>query len=1122
MATTLAPVRAALQLRGAPACTVGDATAVPLEPMDALLLAYLCIEGATSRATLASLLWPEVEGARARGNLRQRLLRLRQAIGAVVVGNAQLSIAGHVSHDAASEGELLACVTLAQAAGLADWLDAQRSAQRSAHREALAARASQLESERRIAEALVIAHRLVDDDPASEHAHRRVMRLHYLRGDRAAALAAFDRCCDVLERVLGIAPQSETEALRRRIEASPPPATDGVHRPLPVSVLRPPQLIGRAPEWAALATGWAAGAVTTITGEAGMGKTRLTTDFAQAQPGALMLDARPGDARTPYALLVRLLRSLLDRSGGLVPPGTAAVLARLLPELGPAERVSADAEPVRLVSAVEALVMQAHAEGVSGLIVDDLQFADAASVDMLRHVLAAPIALRWIVAWRPVELGAEAQALQDELHARPNARALVLQALDEARVAELVDSLGIAEFDGVGLAGALVRHTGGNPLYLLETLKLMLAPRASAGALATLPTAVSVRRLIGQRIAQLSVMAIKLARCAAIAGVDFSSELAAHVLGVRALDLADAWAELESAQVLRDAAFTHDLIAESARDSVPEPIARQLHAEIAAFLEARHVEPGRVTQHWLDAGEAARALPSLLAAADRAESAWRVVEGARLLTRAAQITVEIGGDRAAAFALLRRADQAHARADLGSLEHVAVLAALEASAGDPLERALARLARCEMQAQQGDGAAAEASARACLHIIADESSAAAHTLRIDLTVALANALMMLERPVDAIDALREAEPRLLVLADQTREMNHFNALGVALDVAGRHAQAEQAHRHTLALARALRDRSTELTTLNNLSISLAETGRIGAALEPLREVLRQRAAAPELNEVGLTVEAAMGDVLCCLGEYRESLAWLERAVPIVSARAPGFVAGILNHQARAWLHLGQPARAWQALQRALKNPGTPQSHRAMTHLLLARYALAQAQPAQAVREIGAARALLKASARYAVFAQAELLATHSADPSDAYRRATEIVLEAGVRQMQGVRMAALSCAARGALACGHTGAAVAHAAEALALWPEHMPDGPYLGEVWLVAAQCLQAAQDPRLAEVLASATVWITRTAREHVPEECRESFLNRNTFNGDLLALAGRHDAGAAHCASGRRAAN
>ena len=146
-------------------------------------------------------------------------------------------------------------------------------------------------------------------------------------------------------------------------------------------------------------------------------------------------------------------------------------------------------------------------------------------------------------------------------------------------------------------------------MFLLETLKLMLAPvrqarRPPVSLASRLPTASNVAHLIGQRIERLSPMAVKLARCAAIAGADFSADLAAHVLGLRAIDLSDAWSELDAAQVLRDGAFAHDLIFEAARGSVPAPIARQLHAEMAGYLEARSAEPAHVAQHWRDAGEA--------------------------------------------------------------------------------------------------------------------------------------------------------------------------------------------------------------------------------------------------------------------------------------------------------------------------------------------------------------------------------------------------------------------------------------------------------------------------------------------------------------------------------------
>ena len=62
-------------------------------------------------------------------------------------------------------------------------------------------------------------------------------------------------------------------------------------------------------------------------------------------------------------------------------------------------------------------------------------------------------------------------------------------------------------------------------------------------------------------------------------------------------------------------------------------------------------------------------------------------------------------------------------------------------------------------------------------------------------------------------------------------------------------------------------------------------------------------------------------------------------------------------------------------------------------------------------------------------------------------------------------------------------------------------------ELWLHAARAFQAAGDPRRAgELVALGRDWIRDTAREHVPEAFRDSFLNRNPVNRELLALAAR----------------
>jgi len=213
MPESAAPFR--LRLVGEAIGVHGDGRVLVFERKDALLLAYLAIEGPTARAVLAAMLWPDVDDERARSNLRQRLFRLRKALGfELLEGSIVAGLRSDVTVDLvegdAGTGELLSGVAEADAGGLAPWLAATREHRKTTRIESLARQASALEGEGQLALALATAQQLVEVDATSEHAHRRVMRLHYLRGERAAALAAFDLCCDVLERVLGVDPESET------------------------------------------------------------------------------------------------------------------------------------------------------------------------------------------------------------------------------------------------------------------------------------------------------------------------------------------------------------------------------------------------------------------------------------------------------------------------------------------------------------------------------------------------------------------------------------------------------------------------------------------------------------------------------------------------------------------------------------------------------------------------------------------------------------------------------------------------------------------------------------------------------------------------------------------------
>jgi DNA-binding SARP family transcriptional activator len=384
MSATTAPIL--LRLADEATLLHADGRTLALEAKDALLLAYLAIEGPTPRAALAALLWPEADGARARGNLRQRLMRLRQSVGMrLVVGAAQLALADEVAHDLAGAHGVLGGLRFPDAPTGDAWLCGQRERQSSALRQSIERQAEALERAGELSAALPVAQALLRLEPLSEAAHRRVMRLHYLRGDRAEALLAFDRCERMLKDDVGAKPSSETMALLQTLEQVQAPAwVPG--QALPASALRPPRLIGRAAELTALASAWVAEQAFVVTGPAGSGKSRLLDAIADADASLLMVRARPGDDKVPLATLDRLVQRLAQRWPVL---GAVPAYARFLTRGGgPAQ---GQPPSVQLVAPlVASLIEAARANGLGALVLDDLQFADEASADTWQELVLWP------------------------------------------------------------------------------------------------------------------------------------------------------------------------------------------------------------------------------------------------------------------------------------------------------------------------------------------------------------------------------------------------------------------------------------------------------------------------------------------------------------------------------------------------------------------------------------------------------------------------------------------------------------------------------------------------------------------------------------------------------------
>ncbi|MBC7995602.1 MAG: AfsR family transcriptional regulator, partial [Rhizobacter sp.] len=208
-----------LSLARMPALQRGDGANVPLGPREGALLAWLALEGPTPRARLAQLLWPESEPDAARNALRQRLFQLRRTVGSELIsGTHTLTLADGVAHDLLDADTVLGETSHEFGDELRNWLAQQR--ERRHHRlcQSLAELADLAEAARDLPDALSHAAELLNLQPLSEEAHRRVMRLHYLAGDRPGALLAFDRCEQVLKHEVGVAPSPETLALLHTIQ----------------------------------------------------------------------------------------------------------------------------------------------------------------------------------------------------------------------------------------------------------------------------------------------------------------------------------------------------------------------------------------------------------------------------------------------------------------------------------------------------------------------------------------------------------------------------------------------------------------------------------------------------------------------------------------------------------------------------------------------------------------------------------------------------------------------------------------------------------------------------------------------------------------------------------------
>lgn len=1093
-----------LQFLHSPAVMQPGAPPHVLSALDAALLAHLALQGPTPRALLAGVLWPDRPQGKALANLRKRLQVLRRIAPDLLTDSAgPVALTARVRHDLqdpatallqdpeALTGALLGALDYSGMTELDAWLSRERTRWAAQVREALVQAAVHHEAQGRIAMALRHAVRLVRDEPTHEHGVRLLMRLHHRRGDRGAALLAYERCVAALHEQFGEAVSDETASLAQAIAGS------GADAPAPLPLMplplrHPPRLVGRARVLAAAQQRWQDGGLVLLAGPAGIGKSRLFEALCLQLPVSLVLRLHAEDASTGLGLARRLVQQLALQ----VPaPGVAAGQAAGWPPV-------AEGAPA-LAQRLAELLAAAASGPLLGIGIEDLHFADPESLEMLLANLPVGTrqsGLRWLFSSRHRPFPA---ALEAWLGRRPeHDDALVEVAeFDISELAEYIGSLAGEDIDTLAWSTALHAHCGGNPLHVLQVLRAVheLGQFGPAQPPERLPQPAEVRERIGRRLDRSDPVTQQLAFVAALAGVDFDVPLAQRVLQRSAAELTVPWRQLEGLGLFHAGRFSHELTRQAVLQCVPAMLVPQLRGDIAAAMLGTSDDVlERRACHWEAAGEPARAAQDHARAAELTRALGLPVRARALLAQAVRCHVE-AGDAAAAFELRWHSGRL-ALACASAAEALAVAAELLASAVNDRQRCLAHCLRAQALVEQHDAAALQDAERAASFAAGLDDLPLLQQVRLRQATAL-NLVGRWQEALDILEGLAEpglqpeeawerVETRLSVLSSLGRRRE---AVAQALDLRDRalaqgHWQKAAEMASTASVQYGYLSRPFDVIAQGEQALALLQRAGVEQGYRHVDEMTLAGAyldvgrfddavrvgemAAAGLRTAGLTgwivnADNSLAGMYMLLGRFdlaAQRLRDLPPDAPMWARASRRVMQGVLQRRSTGESPLRQLQQAWSMFEEggALLNPFI--RHRVALELATCR------PPAEALAEIAACEAWARSQ-------------QHVALARVALRWRIDTLLQAG------------------------RPAAAAAAADAL----EADFDGQwqicnlYLPEVWRSMAQAWDAtAQQARADAAVARALAWV-RSCEPHVPPVFLDSFWRHNPVNRWLRQRAG-----------------
>lgn len=359
-------------------------------------------------------------------------------------------------------------------------------------------------------------------------------------------------------------------------------------------------LVGRGAELErlrrSLTQAWSGAARTVlIAGEPGIGKTTLLEALAgdAKRRGGVSVWGRGEAEGRAYCVWRPVVRALTARIAGEPDPA----LAPLLGGTG----AGGGEQRLQLYDAVADLLAAAAVQAPLLVVLDDLHWADASSLRLLAHVLAAQPSARLLLAGSYTPGEAAFPEVLHEIEGDPRAECFELGGLAPDAVRALLP------------ADVPVEHvharTAGNPFYVAELVRLLEAGGEESGTL--VPT--RVRKVVRRRVERLGEEACAVLEVGAVAGRFTIADLVRAAGVSRAVAAAAVDRGIAAGLVRSDApgqfAFAHGIVRDAVREALPEARRGEIHEAVASALSVRRdagadVPAARIAHHALAAARA--------------------------------------------------------------------------------------------------------------------------------------------------------------------------------------------------------------------------------------------------------------------------------------------------------------------------------------------------------------------------------------------------------------------------------------------------------------------------------------------------------------------------------------